>query len=264
MVIQLLSILCILAYVAGIAFLNRRITAPETYARRLWISNVGAVILHGALIALLVNQAGLAQLNFLLVLTIIAWLLGVFSVVRGTQLASLMLRPAIFGFGLLSILLVYLMQAPATTTGVMTPGLLIHIILSLLAFSLLALAALYAGQILYLNRVLKGRSAKALDASLPPLMAVEQYFFRLLTAGTIMLTLAIIAGLLFVDGMFAKGQIHKTILSLLAWFGFGSIVIAHFTRGLRGRLAVVLTLVAAGLLTLAYFGSRFARDVLLS
>lgn len=264
MLIQLLTLLCILIYGAGILFLNRRLTAPQTYARRIWLSNLGAVIVHGALIATLLAERGLSNLSFLIVLSIIAWLLSLFSVSRGRQLANLMLRPAIFGFAIVSVLLLQVLPDSNGIQGSMTLGLAAHIILSMIAFSLLVLAALYAGQILYLNRVLKKRSARALDENLPPLMAVEQYFFRLLTAGTIVLTLAIIAGILFVDGLFAKDQIHKTILSFAAWFGFGGIVVAHATRGLRGKPIVLLTLIAASLLTLAYFGSRFVRDIILS
>lgn len=264
MLIQSLTVLCILLYIAAIFFLNRRLSAPGTYSKRVWLSNIAAVVAHGFFIALYLSPQGFAQLNFLTALTIISWLLGLFSVSRGGQLASLMLRPAIFGFAAVSIALMQLLPKSPAASGTMTVELALHIMLSLLAFSLLTLAALYAVQILYLNRVLKERSARALDAHLPPLMAVEQYFFRLLTAGTILLTLALIAGLLFVDNMFAKEQLHKTILSVVAWFFFGMITALHYARGLRGRPMVLLTLIASALLTLGYFGSRVVRDVFLS
>lgn len=264
MLIQLLTILCILIYGAGILFLNRRLTAPTIYAHRVWLSNIGAIALHGALIATILAERGVNNLNFLIVLSIIAWLLGLFSVSRGRQLASLMIRPAIFGFAIVSVLLLQVLPESGGLHASMTYGLAVHIILSLIAFSLLVLAALYAGQILYLNRVLKTRSARALNEHFPPLMTVEQYFFRLLGAGTAVLTLAIVAGILFVDDLFAKGQIHKTVLSIAAWLCFGGIVVAHNTRGLRGKPIVLFTLTAAVLLTLAYFGSRFVRDIILS
>lgn len=264
MLIQLLTLLCILIYGAGILFLNRRLTAPTIYAYRVWLSNIGAIAVHGALIAMLLAERGINNLNFVIVLSIIAWLLGLFSVSRGRQLASLILRPAIFGFAIVSVLLLQVLPESDGLKATMTYGLATHIILSMIAFSLLVLAALYAGQILFLNRVLKKRSARALNDHFPPLMTVEQYFFRLLTAGTVVLTLAIIAGVLFVDDLFAKDQIHKTVLSFAAWLGFGGIVIAHTTRGLRGKPIVLFTLIAAVLLTLAYFGSRFVRDIILS
>ncbi|RUO40522.1 ABC transporter permease [Aliidiomarina taiwanensis] len=264
MLIQLLTLLCILLYGAGIFFLNRRLHAPSVYTRRILISNIGAVVVHTTLLTALLAERGLNHLSFLIVLSIIALLLGIFSVSRGRQLASLMLRPAIFGFAIVSILLLMLIPERSHMQYAMSIGLTVHIILSLLAFSLLVLASLYAGQVLFLNKVLKERSARALDAHLPPLLAVEQYFFRLLTAGTLVLTCAIVAGVLFVDGLFAATQLHKTILSFVAWLCFGGIVIAHYVRGLRGKPIILLTLTASSLLTLAYFGSRFVRDILLS
>ena len=174
-----------------------------------------------------------------------------------------MLRPAIFGFALVSVALVLFFASPSTqATGSMTWGLAIHIVLSLLAFSLLSLATLYALQILHLNKVLKERTARALDERLPPLMAVEQYFFRLLTTGTIVLTGAIAAGFLFIDDLFASEQLHKTILSLAAWVCFGSLVLIHSIFGSRGRPVVIWTLIASIILTLGYFGSRIVRDVI--
>lgn len=264
MLVQLLTLLCILVYGAGVLFLNRRLTAPTAYARRIWLSSLSAILVHGSLLAVLFIQQGADNLSFLMVLSTITWLLVLFSMSRTPQLTNLMLRPVIFGFALISVLL---LQAQPTQHGLynsMSVGLAVHIILSMLAFSLLVLAALYAIQLLYLNRILKARTSQALNQHLPPLMAVEQYFFRLLTAGTLVLTLALISGGVFMQDLFAKQQIHKTVLSLLAWLLFGGLLICHKVQGLRGRPIALLTLAAALLLTLAYFGSRFVRDIILS
>ena len=95
-------------------------------------------------------------------------------------------------------------------------------------------------------------------------MTVENYFFKLLTIGTGVLTLAIVSGFLFLENMFAPGQLHKSILSIVAWLTFNAILITHYWRGMRGRPAVIFTLIASFILILAYYGSRFVRDVLLT
>lgn len=260
-----LALLSIVAYALSIYFLNKKLTASDSVKQRLLATSTSAIVLHGFFIALVINSVGFRNIDFLLVFTIIAWLLGVFSMSRGHQLASLMLRPAIFGFALVSVLLAVLFAGSSEhLSGTITLGLIAHIILSLLAFSLLLLATLYALQILYLNKVLKQRTARALDESLPPLMSVEQYFFRLLTTGTIVLSAAIITGFIFLDNFFATEQLHKTILSIAAWVGFGSIIGIHYVYGTRGRPIVIWTLVAATILTVAYFGSRIVRDVIIA
>ncbi|WP_165831935.1 MULTISPECIES: inner membrane protein YpjD [Gammaproteobacteria] len=260
-----LALLSLVAYAFSIYFLNQRLTASRTLQQRVTVTSVSAVVLHGFFIAIIINSMGMESLDFLTAFTAIAWLLGVFSLSRGQQLASLMLRPAIFGFALVSVILALLFAGSSSqTTGSLSVGLVVHIVLSLLAFSLLLLATLYALQILHLNKVLKQRSAKALDERLPPLMSVEQYFFRLLTAGTIVLSLAIVAGFLFVDNLFASEQLHKTVLSIAAWLGYGSIIAVHYFNGARGRPVVIWTIIASIILSIAYFGSRIVRDVIIS
>lgn len=273
MLIAAITSLCILLYGASIFFLNRCMTTPFAYHKQIQWSNYTAVILHFVILGLVIHHQGIERLHFLTVLSIIAWLLCVFSLSKGPLLSNLVLRPTLFGFSLISLLFVCIQvqffSHDLTSLGVTrldTPlafELILHIILSTLAYSLLVLAALYAIQFLYLNKVLKTRAAKALTTNLPPLLAVEHYFYRLLLAGTVVLTLAIFVGVLFVDELFATHQIHKTVLSFAAWLVFSGILAAHSLRGFRGKPLVNLTLIASTLLTLAYFGSRFVRDILL-
>ena len=44
--------------------------------------------------------------------------------------------------------------------------------------------------------------------------------FRLIAAGFVLLTLALLTGLVFVTNLFAQHLIHKTILSMIAWVLF--------------------------------------------
>ena len=95
-------------------------------------------------------------------------------------------------------------------------------------------------------------------------MTVEKYFFNLLALGTFVLFIALSSGFVFLDDMFAQQQAHKTILTSLAALLYLIAVILHRASGLRGRIIVVLTVIASTLLTLGYFGSRFVKDFLLS
>ena len=54
-----------------------------------------------------------------------------------------------------------------------------------------------------------------------------------------------IVGFIYLEDLFARGQLHKTIFSIMALLAFGGIVIVHYWRGLRGRIAVYLTLLAS-------------------
>jgi ABC-type uncharacterized transport system permease subunit len=56
---------------------------------------------------------------------------------------------------------------------------------------------------------------------------------------------------------------HKTAFSLLSWFTFAALIVGRARFGWRGKRAVRVLYIGAGLLLLAYVGSRFVMEVLL-
>jgi len=63
--------------------------------------------------------------------------------------------------------------------------------------------------------------------------------------------------------MLAQGKTHKAVLSLLAWGVYSTLLWGHYHRGWRGRRVVWFSMVGAFLLTLAYFGSRFVKEIII-
>jgi len=223
-----------------------------------------AIVSHVYILWLQLKADHFDHLNMATSFSVVAALLAVFSTIRGTRPGSLLLRPVIYLFAALGVVLVIIAPVDWGATLSSRNGLIVHIVLSLVAYGVLVLATLYAIQLLYLTRVLKQRRANALARYLPPLMSVEHYFFRLLAAGTLLLITALLTGFIFLDDMLTQGQAHKTILSMLAAALYAALVIAHKFRGVRGKFIVVGSIVASIILTLAYFGSRFVKDVILS
>lgn len=259
-----LLMITFLSYGLAVVFTGQRFATHERWGpRRVLLSSAVAVVAHVLVTALVLNETGYQRFNMASTLMIISALLSVFNLSRGARPEAVLLRPVIFTFAILSLVIVAITPLTAGRPITVQPGVTLHIALSLLAFSVLTLAALYSVQLLYVNHLLKKRKAKALSANLPPLMTVENYFFKLLTIGTAILTLAIASGFLFLENMFAGGQLHKTVLSLVAWLTFNSILIVHYWRGVRGKPAVIITLIASFILVLAYYGSRFVRDVII-
>ena len=81
--------------------------------------------------------------------------------------------------------------------------------------------------------------------------------------GFILLTLALITGFMFLQDMFAQRMVHKTILSIVAWLVFSTLLWGRFRSGWRGQKALIWTLVGFVVLMLAYFGSKFVIEVVL-
>jgi ABC-type uncharacterized transport system permease subunit len=73
----------------------------------------------------------------------------------------------------------------------------------------------------------------------------------------------LLTGILFVDNLFGQHLIHKTVLSIIAWLVFGTLLIGRWRHGWRGRSAVNLTLVGMGVLLLAFFGTKAVLELIL-
>jgi len=56
---------------------------------------------------------------------------------------------------------------------------------------------------------------------------------------------------------------HKTAFSVLSWLTFAVLLLGRARFGWRGRKAVRVLYIGAGLLLLAYVGSRFVLEVVL-
>ena len=93
---------------------------------------------------------------------------------------------------------------------------------------------------------------------------MERLLFQNLRIGFYLLTLSLISGFIFIDNFFAQQLMHKTILSIIAWGIFATLLIGRSTFGWRGKQAITATQIGFGLLVVAYFGSKFVLERLLS
>ena len=142
-------------------------------------------------------------------------------------------------------------------------GTTIHVISSVLAFGLLTLAGVYAVLILAIDHSLKKHKLTNLVRKLPPLDKLENLLFQVIFTGFLLLTATLVTGLIYVDDLMAQHLAHKTVLSILAWVVFGTLLLGRWLKGWRGAIAIRLTLAGIGLLLLAYFGSKLVLEVLL-
>jgi ABC-type uncharacterized transport system permease subunit len=142
-------------------------------------------------------------------------------------------------------------------------GMLSHIILSILAYSVLSLSALQAMVLALQERELKHRHLHGILQSLPPLQTMEQILFELIWVGVVLLSLAILTGAIYIDNLFAQHLVHKTIFSLIAWLTFVGLLWGHHRLGWRGHTAVRWTLVGFSALVLAYFGTKLVLELIL-
>jgi len=129
---------------------------------------------------------------------------------------------------------------------------------------LFTLAAIQALVLAVQERQIRQRSLGGLMRQLPPLQSMEASLFQLIGSGFLLLTIGLITGFIFLDDIFAQQLAHKTVLSLIAWCVFATLLWGRRQYGWRGQTAIKWTLVGFLFLVLAYFGSKFVLEFILS
>ncbi len=139
----------------------------------------------------------------------------------------------------------------------------LHAWLALMAYATLAIATLLALMLLLQERALRRRHLQGWLQVLPPLTQLETLLFRSISASFVLLTLALVTGMVFVENLMAQHLWHKTVLSALSWTVLGCLLFGRWRYGWRGARAVQLTLTAMLLLALAFFGSKLVLELVL-
>lgn len=265
--ILVLALMSVALYVAATVLLGRRLVswqgAVEGAAPRLPIVAFVAVALHGALLyAGIVTDDGL-HLGFFDVASLVAWVAALLLIVGA-------MRRPLDNLGLLVLPLAALLILPGVIWPEAHPvgvernlGTEAHVLVSVLAFALLTIAACQSVLLAYQDYRLSHKRPGGLVQVLPPLKIQEELLFQLIALGFFALTLSLGTGVAFVDDMLAQHLAHKTVLSVMAWVIFGVLLWGRWRYGWRGRTAVRLSLVGFAVLSLAYFGSKFVLELVL-
>ena len=93
---------------------------------------------------------------------------------------------------------------------------------------------------------------------------MESLLFEMISVGFVLLTLSLASGLFFLEQIFAQQLAHKTVLSILAWLVFATLLWGRFRWGWRGRKALAWTISGFISLLLAYFGSKAVLELILA
>jgi len=142
----------------------------------------------------------------------------------------------------------------------------LHIAVMVAAYGLAIIAAVAGIAVLLQERSLKQKRSSRLLQSLPAVAEGEKLFTSLLAAAEVVLGVGVLSGMATQYLMSGRLLVfdHKTLFSLLAFVVIGLLLWLNWSTGLRGRGARRFVLAAYVLLTLAYPGVKFVKDVLLS
>ena len=228
----------------------------------LWLILTGLFI-HGRLLYDGIFRAPGINLGFFNALVLTSWtviaLFTVSSLTKPVENLGLVLLPV----AALTLLLEASFPSPEFMRQAVGWDIKIHVLISMLAYSLLTLASVQAILLAIQDRHLRQRRPAGFIRALPPLQTMESMLFEMIGTGFALLTLALLSGFAFLEDMLAQHLVHKTVLSTLAWLMFGGLLIGRLRYGWRGKTAIVWTLSGFAVLILAYFGSKMVLELIL-
>lgn len=223
-----------------------------------------AILLHGSLLTDIIRPVEGLDFSFVNALALVSWAITALLVL--TAFFKPVDKLGIVIYPLSALIVSVKLFAPSGVHILQQQGwpMTMHIFSSMLAYSLLNIAALQALLLALQDWGLRTHHANSLLVrSLPPLQTMETLLFQLLGSGFGLLTLSLSTGFIFLDNLFAQHLAHKTVLSILAWLVFAMVLAGRIRYGWRGQIAIRWTLGGFASLMLAYFGSKMVLEWIL-
>lgn len=239
--------------------------APGTLSKKhIVLIGLGGLCLHGfALYSSMISPMGI-NLGFYNAIALVSAFITLFILIAVWRYPVEMLAIILLPIAAATLMLNSSVDAGHLLPQESSKALIFHILSSIIAYSILALAALQAIILSIQNKFLHAHQPGGIIKLMPPLRDMEVLLFEIIVVGFIALTISLGSGLVFLENMFAQQLAHKTVLSILAWFVFLILLIGHWKLGWRGRTAIRWTLSGFVSLMLAYFGSKFVLEIVLT
>ncbi len=214
-----------------------------------------AFCLHAFQMAYQVNDVSITS-----VLTVVAFCMTLVGAFRYFVFNDRIAYPVVALIAAVCVWMPFFITTPTTIAH--SGALKFHIVLSIAAYIALSFAALYACFLLVQDYRLR-RSSGVFSLTIP-LNDLDRTMMSFTRVGEMLLTLSLVTGIFFIHDIWAQQVAHKLFFGLISWVIIGIVLSLHYFRGFRGRLAALWVLGGFVCLMLAYFGSAFVLQVLLT
>lgn len=235
--------------------------------RPLFAAIILALVAHGVLLYFTVLTDALEiNVGFTNAASLTAWIVTLLFIATALIRPVYELGAVILPVSAVSVLLAWIWPPVHPNTMTQTIGLTVHLLISLAAYGFLALAVVQAAVMALQDHRLRIHSEASLLSKLPPLETMERLLFQLVGIGFVLLSFGLLSGLWFSARQFGVAFMftHHTVLAIIAWLIFGSLLLGHLKFGWRGKTATRWTIGGFVVLVLAYFGSKFVLEILLN
>ena len=266
MTTSLFSVLALVLYLAAGAYVVYRLARQQTVDQGgrpgLFVPATLAAAFHLRVLA--DNFFTGSGLNFGIfnAISLLSWLIVMLLLLGALRRPVANLGMAIFPLAALALLLEMIFPSEHIVAGG-SVTLKLHILFSIISYSIYTLAAFQAILLAVQDRHLHNRHPGGFVRVLPPLQTMESLLFQLIGLGLVLQSLSLATGFVFLEDMFAQHLAHKTVLSIIAWLIFATLLWGHWRFGWRGKRAIRVTLSGFAFLLLAYIGTKVVLEIIL-
>jgi len=239
-------------------------TAPSAAPARhrlLYVGGSGMVIHVWLVYHGIITPAGI-NVGVFETLSLVGWLVAMLLVLVTLFEKVESLGVMVFPFAALTVVLeaLHLGEPVIVQLGV---GLRLHILFSIVAYSLLGIAAIQAVLLYFQERHLHNKHPGGFVRALPSMETMERLLFRMIALGFVILSISLVSGLFYLEDILKQHLVHKSVLSVAAWLVFGTLLFGRWRFGWRGRTAIRWSISGFVMLMLAYFGSKVVLELIL-
>ena len=223
----------VLLYIAStLVLFKQSMGQPSDKSKRIALSlGLGAVIFHADILARhIFTDTGL-QMGFTHVASLATWFVASLLLLASFRKPVENLGLIVLPLAAFTLTAEYLLPVDHVIDATAQKGLGVHIMLSILAYSLLGLAAVQAVLTSLQERSLHNRKPTGFIRTLPPMETMESLLVQMITIGFALQTTSLLSGFVYLQDMFAQNLAHKTILSICAWLVFAILLWGRWRFG---------------------------------
>jgi ABC-type uncharacterized transport system permease subunit len=244
------------------AYLLNHIKQPPKHSLLFTLGGI-AVCAHALSAISTIYDGTSIDVGFFRVSSLICWFIAVITLLGLTRRPNSNILAVLFPMAALSILASSISAPVREVRMSISAGIVVHILSSILAYSLLTMSAIQAFGLALQERNLKHHHTGGILRALPPLQTMEKMLFELVWIGVILLSVSILSGVIYIDDIFAQHLVHKTTLSIAAWCMYSVLLWGRHQLGWRSQTAVRWTIGGFFVLMLGYYGSKLVLELIL-
>jgi len=248
------SLLAFIAYLLAALLGERFAQAGRATLFAGWLAHAVAIVVD---VAGLGTAASGARFGFAPALSATLWLVLTVYGIESRFVTLPGVRRALALLGGAAVVLAWSFPGELRAQA-LSPWAPLHWILGIASYGLFGAAVLHGALLNRAERQL--RQHTAVPAAGMPLLRLERLTYRFVAAGFVVLSAALLLGAWYAHPWRWD---HKTVFSILGWVVFAALLAGRRAFGWRGPGATRWLYAGAGLLLLAYVGSRFVLEVVL-